>query len=234
MTKFNAFAGAAIAAALCSYAASAGAGAPTSASFTVDLPNYAVTDINFFDLGSPFAVLARNDLSDPITAAAGGQTILTNTYPTIADIPIPGFHFIPAETFLLGVTSNLPGDAPGQQHLVLFTNDAFATSAQSIAFGTLFPNTNELTLINDLETTDTSGIFNFAGGDASTGPNGSIFFTPGDDFTVIAFSGGQTIGTGTSAFEGGVPEPASWAMMLMGFCALGAALRSRRKTAVAA
>lgn len=31
----------------------------------------------------------------------------------------------------------------------------------------------------------------------------------------------------------GVPEPASWAMLLLGFGAIGAALRSRRKTVAA-
>jgi hypothetical protein len=34
--------------------------------------------------------------------------------------------------------------------------------------------------------------------------------------------------------EGGVPEPTSWALMLTGFLGAGAALRSRRRTAVAA
>jgi len=33
---------------------------------------------------------------------------------------------------------------------------------------------------------------------------------------------------------GGVPEPATWALMLMGFGAIGATLRAPRKRAVAA
>ena len=37
-----------------------------------------------------------------------------------------------------------------------------------------------------------------------------------------------------SLTTGGVPEPATWAMMLVGFGGIGAAMRSRRKVAVAA
>ena len=38
----------------------------------------------------------------------------------------------------------------------------------------------------------------------------------------------------TVEYSAGVPEPASWALMLTGFLGAGAALRSRRRTAVAA
>jgi hypothetical protein len=38
--------------------------------------------------------------------------------------------------------------------------------------------------------------------------------------------------TATNATTGGVPEPATWAMMLVGFGAVGGALRSRRKATV--
>jgi len=41
-------------------------------------------------------------------------------------------------------------------------------------------------------------------------------------------------GTVTVSVPGVVPEPATWTMMLLGFCALGAALRTRRKPAFAA
>jgi len=38
----------------------------------------------------------------------------------------------------------------------------------------------------------------------------------------------------TATFTSGVPEPAAWAMMLFGFAGLGAAIRARRKTSIAA
>jgi len=46
-----------------------------------------------------------------------------------------------------------------------------------------------------------------------------------------AFSASATLATPPAAI-GDVPEPASWAMMLVGFGGIGAALRSRRKPAV--
>jgi hypothetical protein len=223
--------------ALSAYAMPAGAAIqpiPTGASYTINLPNFAVTDIVIVDLGSPFTVFTQGG-SNPLSAATPGPTTLTQTYPTAAQIPVPGFHYIPGESFLLGVTSNLPGDAEGQQHLVVFTNNTFADNAKGIDFGALFPNTNEAALINALNTEmGPDQIFSFAGGDAVSGPNGSIAFEPGQSFTAVAFSGGQIIGTGTSAFTTGVPEPATWTMMIVGFGGLGVAVRSRRKQAAAA
>ncbi len=68
-----------------------------------------------------------------------------------------------------------------------------------------------------------------------------------DDYTVTILngSGGQLFtgnlngslanGAGTTVtFGGAVPEPASWALMLVGFGGLGAVSRSRRKLALAA
>jgi hypothetical protein len=49
----------------------------------------------------------------------------------------------------------------------------------------------------------------------------------GDNF------GSFTVTTSGAAMSGGVPEPATWAMMLGGFGGLGAAMRSRRKSAAA-
>ncbi len=59
-----------------------------------------------------------------------------------------------------------------------------------------------------------------------------------EGFYTIAYSGtvtGAPSGVGsniTFAAAPDVPEPASWAMMLVGFGAIGAATRSRRKAAV--
>ncbi len=43
-----------------------------------------------------------------------------------------------------------------------------------------------------------------------------------------------TFGSGTPVINGGVPEPATWAMMLLGVAGIGASLRGSRRRAVAA
>ncbi len=201
---------------------------PAGSSYTISLPNYAVTDIAIANLGAPFTTFGIGN-GAPFAAGTPGPTTISETYLTAAQFGQPGFVYQPGSTFLLGVASNLPNDAPGQEHLVLFTNDAFAQSAQSIAFGTLFPNTNETTLINDLLTNNIGGdLFGFAGGDAISGPNGSIAFTPGDTFTAIAFSNGQIIGSGTSTFTTGIPEPATMTLFAVAIGGIGISRRTRR------
>ena len=147
--------------------------------------------------------------------------------------------------FFMGLATGLPGDASGQQHVVLLTNTAFANSAANIAWGTLFPHTLEPTLITDLQTAFAPNsnpnsttlnnavndmyTFGYGTGDAVTGPNGPINFTPGANFSIIAFSGGKIIGQGTSYQVAAVPEPGEWALMASGLGLLGF-IAIRRKT----
>jgi hypothetical protein len=72
---------------------------------------------------------------------------------------------------------------------------------------------------------------------SQTDPNANLrayfTFTPGD-FESITFSSSQTAFEFDNIAVGGVPEPAAWALMLVGFGGLGAALRFRRSTAAIA
>ncbi len=210
--------------------------------YAVTLPDFAVTNIVMFQAGGYFPSSLGYSITFPFSAPVGSSTI---TDPFLLTNPIDA-------TFLLGVTHDLPGDAPGQQHLVVFTNNAWAASAQFIAFGTLFLNTLEDRLITDITTNLDSAavgdvvfqqalddLYAFAGGDSISGPNGNIAFGANDSFTAVAFSSGRIIGTGiTSAVPAGggstVPEPASWALLIAGFGLTGAVARRRRPMALRA
>nr|WP_235890272.1 PEPxxWA-CTERM sorting domain-containing protein [Sandaracinobacter neustonicus] len=147
-----------------------------------------------------------------------------------------------SQLFLMGTAQNLPGDPEGQKHIVIFGNTDWVAGAEDIAWGTLFPTILEGQLIAALE-------------DAATGegqqssydlidsfwfdhalPSG-LFFGPNSDFTVIAFSTGQIIGSGnvtSTSVLPAVPEPATWAMLIAGFGLVGAAARRRRALAASA
>jgi hypothetical protein len=147
---------------------------------------------------------------------------------------------VPSQTALLvGLVDNLPNDGGTNQnpmtHVVLFMDNTAATDAENIAWGTLFRNTEEDTLISDIKNTaqnwaDSTPIDNFVNGDAQTGilnPDGSsqsAWFTLGGSFTIETWSGGQIIGSGTSSALA-TPEPATYAVLGLGFLGL---LRRRR------
>jgi hypothetical protein len=206
-------------------------GAPAHADVAGPPSNFYIS----YDITSSYPV-SNIDIFEQIAGNGYGITSQYSVPAGTTTIGDPFEKFQPiAANFLLGVATDLPGDPPGQQHLVVFTNDTFAASAQSVAFGTLFPNTNETTLINDLVTDSNFGdLFDFSNGDAVSGPNGSIAFGSTDTFSEIAFSTGQIIGTGVSVITqgppaaGAVPEPAAWVMMIVGFGLTGGLARRRR------
>ena len=102
-----------------------------------------------------------------------------------------------------------------------------APGIASINFGTF--------LVADLNIGGTSlGFTQFAGPDLFTGlPSNPIFNLGTFNLTSIV-SGSSTLRISQAAVPSAVPEPATWAMMLVGFGMVGAATRyRRRKTAVA-
>ncbi len=239
MYKSWVIAGIALAGAALGSSAHATAIGPPSAfyiNYDITLPAYPVSDMVLFEQGAP----NPNPNGYGITFggccdyAGVGTTVITD--PFVKTNPI-------ISNFILGVASHLAGDPAGQQHLVVFTNDSFAAGAQGVDFGTLFPNTNETTLINDLTTNldqaavgDTvynqaiNDLFTFAAGDAK---NAGIGFGSASSFSAVAFSSGQTIGTGLS-FTSPAPEPETWALLMLGIGLIGAAVRARRTASLAA
>lgn len=159
----------------------------------------------------------------------------------------------PVDALMLGLVQDLPGDAAGQMHVVMMMSDAAAAAARHIAWGTLFRNTDEDSLVAAIELA-TSGqdweliqpgvdaIFAFAQGDARSGILGpgsmpiDAWFalgavvpgtTTSSNFSMMAFSSGELIGTGTSLVTtlAPVPEPASGALLAIGLTAIGWRLR---------
>ena len=168
------------------------------------------------------------------SAAGGSTTFLQN--PFVHSTPV-------VNSLLIDMTQDLPLDPPGQKHIVLFMDSNTAASAEHIAWGTLFLNTNEDQLIAALELA-TSGlsfeeigpgldaIFTFAGGDAKTIPGSlgpvSAWFTMGSSFAVMAFSEGTVLGSGES-LSALTPEPGTSVLV---FTALAiVALKIRRRHA---
>jgi hypothetical protein len=136
--------------------------------------------------------------------------------------------------FAAGVIAGLPGDPTGPviDHLVVFGD--FTTAEQSMSFASLFPGISESTLIHDLLTTpastplpglDVNAFTADATADGLYGGNGS-------DFSVLAFSGGTDIGSGTVTLltPATVPEPMSLAVFAAGLA--GAAAMRRRKNSI--
>jgi hypothetical protein len=87
--------------------------------------------------------------------------------------------------------------------------------------------------------TGTSGPFSFTFDALSVQPIPAIFETSGNESfsAAIAFAadGNQMLGYGLGVGAGIVPEPSTWAMILLGFAGLGwAGYRASRRTAAAA
>jgi hypothetical protein len=195
-------------------------------------PVYRVTSISYrvFNIASYQSDACGSGVANSYSIDPPGGDIV-NRFPQFRTIPI---------TILLGIAQDLPNDPPGQQHLVLFTNTRFAQSAASVAFGTLFPNSNETALIGALnhvgagtgQDADYDVIFGFGDGDAQSGPNGSATFALGDPFSVIAFSDAQLIGGGDSFAQlvPVTPTPttgAGW-LLVAGIGLIAAARRTAR------
>jgi len=188
----------------------------------VDSPGY-TRSFTFSNLPDPLsAILLMENTTAGWGYSWGGWTAPAgNVSTTIID---PYVETNPTTgVFILGLTSL----APGQTDLVLFTNNSFAASAIGKSWSTLFPNTSEANLISDLEnwilpnlyplpSSVNNDFIGFATGDAASPTN--ISFPLPSTFSGVAFSGGTAFGGGMAS---AVPEPSTWAMMLLGFAGIG-------------
>jgi len=204
-------------------------------------------------------IITFNSYADTSTGSWFAARVPAASTATVIDDPfLKSSANAPRDALMLGLVQDLPGDAPGQEHLVLMLANAAAGAARQIAWGTLFRQTLEADLIAALHT-DTSGLpfeqiqpeidklYTFAGGDARSGilgttmqPIDAWFALPGvgpgqvatTGFTVMAFSDGQILGDGVATVSAvaEVPEPQPGAMLLAGLAALGWLARRRTAT----
>jgi hypothetical protein len=171
----------------------------------------------------------------------------TATFSDLAK-PVP-----PTGEFLMGlVTDPATATQAAQTHLVLFMNSATAAASENIAFGTVFPHTNEDQLISDLQTISNptanwnsalGDLFNFADGDSQHIPDGSsptgtttAWLTPaGNNIptpgAVMMWSNGTNIGSFTGTNVTATPSPEGYSvfgMGLLGFVFVRRRGKSRR------
>lgn len=167
----------------------------------------------------PFATLSSAGLNGGGLATLTGGTIYTSDQP-FADIPKGG---------LFGGTFLAAGPLAGQPATLTFNG-----FVNVLGFLIGSPDTYNRVTINS-----TAGAFSFAPGALGLPGDGDQSLSRYVNFTTTApgeriLSASFTNNPANDAFEvanfsvGAVPEPATWAMMLLGFGAVGYSMRKRR------
>jgi hypothetical protein len=209
----------------------------TSYTVTTALQSPAITDIAILEADDADPHYGTLWLSRSYQAnGAGGSSVLSLSFER--QVPV-------LQSLLLGIMTGLPGDAPGQEHLVLMMDPTAASNAANIAWGTLFTATLEDDLIDALHVVGQSlppsdpglntaldTLFDFGrlyATEGNLGENGlpaSAWFNTGGSFSVMAWSSAQLVGTGTSELITlSVPEPQSLALLLAGLALVGVSVR---------
>jgi len=155
--------------------------------------------------GNPVALYQCADAACLTTGTLLASAVVTNIYPLTG-------HFryvtIAPITLMAGVSYEIAGVSNADNYT--WNDPGFGTDPAI----TILATSGQYSRWSSIGTPDFltgSGSLDIPGQDGIWGPN--VFL-------------------GKPVFTGGVPEPASWALMLLGFGGVGAAMRSRRKTAV--
>lgn len=156
-----------------------------------------------------------------VATISGGQVL--NTDQPFADIPEAPF----GGTFLsVGPTSGQPATL------------AFTTPVNFLSFAIGSPDTyNLLTIVTNMGSQTFTAAMLGLPTDGNQGFTGFVNFTgvAGDLIKSVTFTNSPSINAfETASFSvTAVPEPGTWAMMLLGFAGMGAAMRRSRKPFVA-
>ena len=169
----------------------------------------------------PFLTLSSAGLNGGSVATLTGGTVYANDRP-FADIPAGG---------VFGGTFLAAGPTPGALATLNFTNP---TNYLSFLWGS--PDTyNLLTVTTNMgvQTFTTSSLgFAVSNGNQSFSQYVQFAASAGETITSVAFTNNPSINafeTANFSVGSAVPEPATWAMMLVGFGAVGYAMRRRKK-----
>lgn len=222
--------------------------APGTASAVGFFQNYQVnTDFSIYSMALYQQTATGSGITNSFSVSAPGEVV---TDPFLKLQPITATYFLAVSN--LGVEPTFENDSEIQppKHLVLALDDVFALSAIGNEFSFVFANYTETSLIDALILLDTADLAigdpgrpaqlaakdaaydllsNFSGDLVNQGGT----FGSTDTFSMVSFSQGAAFGTsGSNSFttEGPVPEPATWALMILGFGSAGAMLRRRRHT----
>lgn len=205
--------------------------------------NYVITttvDIGYIQLNHVDATGGGGSNSYQIAAPGG---VLTSGFPFDTSNP-------PLFTYFLGVWQDTVNSV---DHLVLALDTSYASALLTANddFVVTFAGFTESELIDalillgtpDLPTDDPGYAAQMAAkddafallGDFSTlvQGQGGYFAANGGTFSLLAYSTPQQVGGGFTAQISAVPEPGTWAMLLLGFGLVGMALRRRRAPALA-
>lgn len=190
-------------------------------SYTIDLTNTPspVTSILMQEFPGTCCGQRMNFL-DPTSGIAAASQVTTLTDPFLNGVPT-------SAALGIGVVQDLPNDAPGQKHLVIFMNSAASVLANGLNWGDILPAVDEDQTIANLELGTSGGLgwgnpfdvlapgldasIDFmnslaAPGGLMLGPDSTLtspYFdlpapgSPATDFVVVAFSTGQIIGSGS-------------------------------------
>jgi hypothetical protein len=173
-------------------------------------------------------------------APAGGTTVNFNG-------ALPSGFTLSGGQLVTGDNANInaePAFSDGSRYLAVLAGQTATLTAQS-GFTAVSLFLGSVDSFNTLEVLSTAGtvLGSFTGSQLVNNPTGNqnaantnlrvnFFNTPGEaNIGGLRFSSGQNaFETDNIAFLGAVPEPATWAMMLLGFGAVGYSMRRSKKT----
>ena len=171
---------------------------------------------NWDSYGPSFSFPGNNFVVGDLTFVAGAENLIGEAGP--GGVYNTGRNLL-TDNFVRGTTIQIAG----LHDLFAFNlGNFFNTGAANISVTTNLGNYNFSPVVTTA--VNSGGVFTFAGYQASAG----------EYFTSVNYSGGGA--TGATDIQlgsaGAVPEPATWAMMIIGFGAAGSMIR-RRKVVIA-